>query len=395
MKQPYLKKWGFVAFITSLSMIPPLATDLYMPALPEMVNVFNTTTTMTSLTMTIFFVCMAIGILLFGPLSDKFGRKPTLVTAILLTFSFSVACSFAPSITFLIFARAIQALGAGGMVSIASALIKDSFEGKEMSQVLSITQALGMLAPMLAPLLGALILTYFDWSKTFIALAILNFISFMAALLLKETLPTDKRTNGGIFQSIWGITKVLSNKTFTSYLLIGSILTAPFMSYIAVASYVYVNGFGISETAFSIYFAITSAMAVVGPLMYMKLGSRSFKKTYSVIFGIIITAGILLLTIGKVSPILFLLSFVPFAIVSTFFRPMISGLILQSQSTNIGAASAMMNFGFTIVGSLAMLIGSLEWGSYVNGIAITILSFALISLLILLLSKVRKWIVIE
>ncbi|MDM5334215.1 Bcr/CflA family efflux MFS transporter [Ureibacillus composti] len=392
MTQPYLKKWGFVAFITSLSMIPPLATDLYMPALPEMVTVFNTTTTKTSLTMTIFFVCMAIGILLFGTLSDKFGRKPMLITAILLTFLFSVACSFAPTITFLIIARAIQALGAGGMVSIASALIKDSFDGKEMSQVLSITQSLGMLAPMLAPLLGALILTYFDWRKTFIALAILNFFSFAAALLLKETLPQEKRTNGGIFQSIWSITKVLKNKTFTSYLLIGSILTAPFMAYIAVASYVYVNGFGISESAFSIYFAITSALAVVGPLLYMKIGSQSFKKTYSIIFTVIMIVGILLLTIGKISPILFLISFVPFPMASMFFRPMISGIILQSQSTNIGAAAAMMNFGFTIVGSLAMLIGSLEWASYVNGIAITILSFALISLIILLISKSRSWI---
>lgn len=392
MEQPYLKKWGFVAFITSLSMIPPLATDLYMPALPEMVTVFNTTTTMTSLTMTIFFVFMAFGILLFGPLSDKFGRKPMLLTAILLTFLFSVACSFAPTITFLIISRAIQALGAGGMVSIASALIKDSFEGKEMSQVLSITQALGMLAPMLAPLLGALILTYFDWSKTFIALAILNLFSLVVALLLKETLPQDKRTNDGIFRTIWSITKVMKNKTFTSYLLIGSILTAPFMAYIAVASYVYVRGFGISETAFSFYFAITSAMAVVGPLLYMKLGSQSLKKSYSTIFTIIIIAGILLVTIGKISPILFLISFVPFAMASTFFRPMISGLILQSQSTNIGAASAMMNFGFTIVGSLAMLIGSLEWASYVNGIAITILSFAFISLFILLISKARRWI---
>lgn len=185
---------------------------------------------------------------------------------------------------------------------------------------------------------------------------------------------------------------MLKNKTFTSYLLIGSILTAPFMAYIAVASYVYVNGFGISESAFSIYFAITSALAVVGPLLYMKIGSQSFKKTYSIIFTVIMIVGILLLTIGKISPILFLISFVPFPMASMFFRPMISGIILQSQSTNIGAAAAMMNFGFTIVGSLAMLIGSLEWASYVNGIAITILSFALISLIILLISKSRSWI---
>ena len=382
MKQPYLKKWGLVVFITMLSMIPPLATDMYMPALPEMVDIFNTTTTMTSFTMTIFFIFMAIGILLFGPLSDKFGRKPILLFSICLTFLFSIVCSLAPTITVLIIARAIQALGAGGMVTIATTLIKDSFAGEEMSQVLSITQALGFLAPMLAPLLGALILAYFDWSKTFVALAILNCLSLIVALLLKETLPKDKRTNDSIVRSIFSITKVLKNKTFTCYFLIGSILTAPFMAYIAVASYVYINGFGISETAFSIYFAITSALAVLGPLLFMRFGGKSIRTNFIVVFIAILVSGVLICTIGQLRPTLFLISFALFAIAATFFRPMISGLMLGSMTTNIGAASAMMNFGFTIVGSLAMFVGSLQWASYAVGIAVTIFIFSVIALVI-------------
>lgn len=390
MEQPYLKKWGFVIFITTLSTIPPLATDMYMPALPQMVDVFNTTTTLTSFTMTIFFVFMALGILIFGPLSDKYGRKPILLLSISITLIASILCSLSPTIEFLIAVRAIQALGAGGMMTTATALIRDSFSGKEMGQVLSITQALGFLAPMLAPIIGAVILMYFDWSKTFLALAAMNIISLIGALLLKETLPKEKRSQNGVARSIFGIVTVLKNKTFTGFFLVGSILTAPFMAYIAVASYVYINGFGVSETQFSIYFAITSAVAVVGPLLYMRIGHKSVRLNFIVIFVMIAVSGVLLLTIGQLTPILFLISFVVFAMAATYFRPMISTLILQSQSTNIGAASAMMNFGFTMVGSIAMFIGSQAWSSYVTGIAMTIFMFYAVALLIFIIALKRK-----
>lgn len=390
MEQPYLKKWGFVIFITTLSTIPPLATDMYMPALPQMVDVFNTTTTLTSFTMTIFFVFMALGILIFGPLSDKYGRKPILLLSISITLIASILCSLSPTIEFLIAVRAIQALGAGGMMTTATALIRDSFSGKEMGQVLSITQALGFLAPMLAPIIGAVILMYFDWSKTFLALAAMNSISLIGALLLKETLPKEKRSQNGVARSIFGIVTVLKNKTFTGFFLVGSILTAPFMAYIAVASYVYINGFGVSETQFSIYFAITSAVAVVGPLLYMRIGHKSVRLNFIVIFVMIAVSGVLLLTIGQLTPILFLISFVVFAMAATYFRPMISTLILQSQSTNTGAVSAMMNFGFTMVGSIAMFIGSQAWSSYVTGIAMTIFMFYAVALIIFIIALKRK-----
>lgn len=392
MEQPYLKKWGLILFIASLSMIPPLATDLYMPALPEMVDVFQTTSTLTSFTMTIFFVFMAFGILIFGPLSDKFGRKPVLIVSIGLTLLCSIGCALSPTIWFLIVARAIQALGAGGMVAIATALVKDCFVGNEMGKVLSITQAMSLLAPILAPIIGAIIITRFDWSKTFILLAIFNLMSLIFALLLKEPLTKDKRTNDSIMRSIWSITTVLKNKTFTSYFLIGGILTAPFMSYIAVASYVYINNFGISQTAFSIYFAITAGFTVLGPLLFMRFGMNSFKSSLMIVVITISFAIILLFTIGHKSPVLFIISFIPFAVASTYFRPLISNLILQSQSTNIGAASAMMQFGFTLMGSLAMLVSSQKWSNYITGITITILSFTIVALCIVFLTVQRKWI---
>lgn len=115
MQQKYLKNGGLVALISLLSMTPPLSTDLYMPALPEMTDYFQTSSSLTSFTMTIFFVFMALGILLLGTLSDKYGRKPVLVTSVVISIVFSFACVFAPNIWTLIVFRAIQAFGAGGV----------------------------------------------------------------------------------------------------------------------------------------------------------------------------------------------------------------------------------------------------------------------------------------
>lgn len=382
MQQKYLKKYGLIALIIILSMIPPLSTDLYMPAIPEMTVYFKTTSTLMSFTMTIFFIFMAIGILILGPMSDKYGRKKILIISISISFLFSAACAFAPNITLLIIARAASAFGAGGMIVIATALIKDSFEGKAMSKVLSITQAFGLIAPMVAPILGAIILKVADWKMSFIVLAILTGVTLLGAFLLQDTLPVQKRTQGNTIQSILGLGRVAKNLSFTSLLLVGAFVTAPYMAYLALASYIYIEGFGVSETTFSIYFAINSAAAILGPVIYMKFGAGSVKKVINVgIIVSIISAG-LILTVGNAGPIIFLLSYVIYSIVTSYFRPMISDLLLSATNTDVGAASSVMSFAFTIVGSLGMVVGTLRWSSYIGGLAMTMFIFIALTLLV-------------
>lgn len=382
MQQKYLKNTGLIALITVLSMIPPLSTDLYMPALPEMTAYFQTSSTLMSMTMTIFFVFMAIGILILGPMSDKYGRKPILIISISISLIFSAICAFAPTIGFLIIARAASAFGAGGMVAIATALIKDSFEGKEMSKVLSVTQAFGLLAPMMAPLLGALILKVADWEMTFIALASLTGISLVGACLLQETLPADKRTQNNTLQSILSLGKIAKNANFSSLLIVGALIAAPYMAYLAIASYVYIDGFGVSETTFSIYFALNSAAAILGPIMYMRFGAGSVKKIINVGLIVSIISALLIFTVGHAGPVVFFLSYVIYSIVATYFRPMISDLLLSATKTDVGAASSVMNFGFTVIGSIGMVVGSLGWSSYTGGLAMTMFIFIVLTIVV-------------
>ncbi|MGN1387799.1 MAG: Bcr/CflA family efflux MFS transporter [Bacillus sp. (in: firmicutes)] len=382
MQQKYLKKSGLIALITLLSMIAPLSTDLYMPALPEMAVYFDVSTSLTSFTMTIFFIFMAIGILILGPLSDKYGRRPILIISVIMSLVFSLACAFAPTISLLIVARALQAAGAGGMVAIATALIRDSFEGKQMSLVLAVTQSLGLLAPMLAPILGAVILQFASWKMTFVALAILMGVSLIGALLLQETLPKSARTDQNTLQSILQLRHVAKNKNFSSLLLLGGLISAPYMGYLAIASYIYINDFGLSETMFSVFFAINSAFAILGPVLYMRLGHLPKKMLINTVFVLSTISALLLYFVGDVGPVAFLFSYVPFTIVSCFVRPFVSDMLLSAQKTDIGAASSLMNLGFTVIGSIGMIVGSLAWSSYIDGLSITIMIFTALALLV-------------
>ena len=390
MKQKYLKKGGLIALIALLSMTPPLATDLYMPSLPEMTAYYQTTSSVTSYTMTIFFIFMAIGILILGPMSDKYGRKPILLGSILVALAFSIICAISPSIWLLIAARAIQAFGAGGMVAIATALIRDSFEGKEMSNVLSITQAIVLLAPMIAPIMGAVILAYFSWKMTFVALAVLFFITLIGVFLLEETLPQEKRVSGSTLKSILGLTSVIKDTKFTGLLCVVALLLAPFMAYLTLASYIYIDGFNLSESAFSLYFAGAACIGLIGPFLYMRIGSSSVKKSINIGFIIVMFSACLLFFVGSTGPVVFLLCYVPFTVVTTYLRPMVSNTLLSMQKSNVGAASSLMNFGFTVIGSVGMMIGSLQWGDYIKGLSMTMLIFLVVSLFVWIYCLRRK-----
>ena len=126
----------------------------------------------------------------------------------------------------------------------------------------------------------------------------------------------------------------------------------------------------------------SSIFLKTGTLLYGRLKKPAYKQALLVCGGIALAGGILLLTVGKIGPVFFMLSYIPFAVMSTYIRLYTAEMLLNAQKENIGAASAMMNFGFTMLGSLGMFIGSLRWTSYVSGIAYTIFMFTVCALAI-------------
>lgn len=248
-----------------------------------------------------------------------------------------------------------------------------------MSKVLSFNQIFLLIAPMLAPILGALILKVADWKMTFIALALITTPSLVGALLLQETLPKEQRTTVSTFKSVFNVITVAKNKRFTSLLLVGGLLSAPFMAYLSLASFIYIRNFELSETAFSIFFALAAAASSLGPIIYMRIGLKNLRLTFLVGFSIAALSALLILFVGHINPIVFLLCYIPFPITTMYFRPMVTDLLLSAQKENIGAASSFLNFGYTVIGSIGMMVGTLNWPSFINGLSYTMLIFISLS----------------
>lgn len=378
-----MNKRFIIVLIACMNMIVPLSLDMYLPAVPHMTAAFETTESMVNLTLVGFFFFMAVGTLIFGPLSDKYGRKGLLVAGTLAYTVCSIGCAVSVNIWMLIAARVLQALGAGCMVAISTAMIKDCFDRTTRNTILAVVQAMAVIAPMLAPIAGAFIITHAGWRATFAVLGLLGAVCTAALFFLKETLPDDERYEGSLAGSLGLLVDVGRNPSFTLFLCSAAMLAAPYMGYVAVCSYVYIDFFGLSETSYSYYFAVNSAAAILGPILYVKaIRVLSPHRLMNLCIFVAAVCGVLLFVFGSLLPLAFLLCFLPFTIIESLLRPMSTAVLLNQQEKDTGSASSLINCVNTVLGSLGMMLAPVLSTNYVHGLGILLVLFAAIAALL-------------
>lgn len=391
-KQKYLGNIGLIFFITLMNMFIPLSTDLYLPALPTMSTVLNASAALTNMTLVSFFFFYAVGTLLWGPLSDKYGRKPILLLGTLLYVLASAACAVAGNVYVLILARVMQGIGAGSITAVSMALIKDCFQGRQRESILAIVQSMAGLAPMLAPIIGAFILQFASWRATFWLLAVIGTVCLIITLFYQETLPDGERYEGTLLGSLGRLFVVGGNIGFLAPTIIFSLYSLPFMGYIAVSSYIYVDYFGLSEQVYSYFFATNALVSLAGPILFVKFFSKMNKVIFANgCFVLAIICGGLIMVFGKTMPLLFLLTFAPFSLMGTAMRPFSTNILLDQQKSDTGSASSLINAINTICGSIGMMAASMAWSNIVSGLGLIMLITSVVMLigwLMLLKSKI-------
>lgn len=381
--QRYLGAKGLIVFIALMGMFIPLSIDLYLPAMPSMAVYFHTTAAMVNLTLIGFYVFFAAGVLLFGPLSDKYGRKPILISCLLLYIAGSLASACSGSIHQLILFRIIQSLGAGGILPVSTALIKDCFSGRLKSKVLAAIQAMCVLAPMIAPIAGAAILKVAGWRETFLVLAGIGILTFIVALLFQETLPPQERYQGNIGGSLIQLAVVGKNAGFSTFLFICAALAAPYMAYVAMSAYIYQNYFSLTPQIYSYFFAVNSGFAILGPMIYIRSIGRISPRSFTwCCLTVALLSGLAVFLLGDHSPWIFLLSYLPFTMIEGAIRPFSTSILLDQQNEDVGSASSLINAVHTILGSIGMALGSLAFTNILHGLGGIMIAATVIAILV-------------
>ncbi|WP_321404841.1 Bcr/CflA family efflux MFS transporter [Maridesulfovibrio sp.] len=355
-------------FITMLAAFPALSTDMYLPALPVIQQLWGITLVEVNLSLVLFFIVFSFAMLIYGPLSDKYGRKPVLVGGVGVYVLGSLFCALSTNIWFLVAARIVQACGAASASALSMALAKDLYTGNERQKVLAYIGVIIPLCPMLAPMLGSMMLKFLSWKWIFGCQAVLASMAFYGTIVFKE--PEFEKTSGGIGAMLFRYLVVLKNVEFTTYCFAFSVIAIGFFGFLAGSADIYIRGFGMDEQQYAMFFGFNSIGFMVGSFTCSRLCVSYSSKS---ILGFSL-AGVVFSSLGVFfaggSEYLFA---APMFLITFFIgvsRPISNHMILETVDRDIGSASALLTFTYFIFGALAMELISFDWPSKINMIGV-------------------------
>ena len=257
-------KTGTIVLLGSLTAFGAMSIDLYLPSLPAIGRAFAVDAATVQQTVSAFLIGMAAGGLIYGPMSDRFGRRPALLVGIAIYFAASLGCALAPSIGWLIAGRFAQALGACAGQVLARAIVRDRYHHQDTARILSLLTLVLGVAPLLAPSLGAWLVTFASWRAIFgVLAAVALIIGIAVATRLTESRSASTAAQAGDENPLASFGALLSQRRMAGYLLAGALNGATLFTYIASAPDLLITQFGFSPRAFAIAFAVI-AVGVIG-----------------------------------------------------------------------------------------------------------------------------------
>lgn len=343
----------------ALVAFPPFVTDLVLPALPSIAEYFSASVSMTQMSLTASMVGLALGQLLVGPLSDKYGRKRLLIGSILVFFFTTILCLVSPNIIAFNIFRVLQGMAASGGVVISRSIATDRSRGPVLTKVLAVLSSINGIAPVAAPVVGGLLLKFAGWQCCFSLLIVYALVLFFSSLRLRESLPKKRRSTVPVLSTFKNYGYVLRNPVFLVSLLIYGFSASVLFSYISASTFILQGEvYQLSSVAFSACFAVNAIFIAVGCAVG---GKFKREKTPILIGGILILLG----AIATAAMLHFRapLALLEVALIVTLFcfgilQPPATALALNSERERAGTASASIGaLGFIMGGIVSPLVG--------------------------------------
>lgn len=247
--------WSLLLMLGSLIAFAPLSIDMYLPGLPDIAREFGVSAGVAQYTLAAYFVGMALGQLIYGPLTDRFGRKPPLYAGLALYTAASLGCLWAPDVNALIAWRFAQALGGCAGVVVPLAMVSDRFDQVSTARALSRLMLVMGVAPILAPVLGSFVVAHSGWRTIFGLLAAAGVLALVGVrCLLAESLAPAARRTLGLGGALRGYARLLGQRDFVGLALVGGFSGAGLFAYIAGSSFVFIDLFGLSAQQYAAVF---------------------------------------------------------------------------------------------------------------------------------------------
>ncbi|WP_406336979.1 Bcr/CflA family multidrug efflux MFS transporter [Streptomyces zaomyceticus] len=344
-----------------LTALPPLSMDMYLPALPEVTGALNAPAATVQLTLTACLAGMALGQLVVGPMSDKWGRRRPLLIGMIVYVLATAVCALAPTAELLIGFRLLQGLAGAAGIVIARAVVRDLYDGVEMARFFSTLMLISGVAPIIAPLIGGQILRITDWRGVFYVLAVIGvLLTLVVWRFLGETLPPERRHEGGVGEALRTMKGLLADRVFTGYMLTGGLAFAALFAYISASPFVVQEIYGASPQTFSLLFGLNSVgLVAVGQINgKLLIGRVSLDKALGWGLGIILVSALalLLMTSGVFGEVgLFPVAAGLFVLMSAMglAMPNTNAQALMRTPHAAGSASALLGTTSFLVGAVA------------------------------------------
>lgn len=339
--------FALTALLGLMTALGPLSTDMYLPSLPAIGAAFGASTSKVQLSLSLFLAGFAFGQILYGPLSDRRGRKPVLLAGLVIFLLASFASAFSTSIEFLIVARFFQAFGASGPIVLARAIVRDLYNGAQAGRELSRMGTIMGIVPAAAPILGGFLEAGFGWRSNFIVMVLIGSVLGLTIIVrLPETIRHRSREEFSLIAVFKGYSALLRHHGYRSYVALSSLTYSGLFCFISGATFVLQGYYGLSEIAFGFSFGAVVIGFISGSFIAQRIVTKlGINRTISIGMALIAFAGASMVLLALFGPKSVFSIIVPMAFYTAgvgFIMPQSMAGAMAPFSDRAGAASSLL-----------------------------------------------------